>query len=349
MARRGARAMDSPELNPPALAVFGAAALASLVVLFRLFEKHIAGEPLLAFEPRRAVPWNVLAPLLIFAPALMNFGVALIAEPPVEFLPESIAAAATAAATGAAAAFPAMHAAARGAAVLLDLAEQTRAAEAATPMILLSAVALLGMVALGVLVLAKAFGADARDLGLPTSWPQLRRDVRIGAAAFAASLVPIYGLMYVLAAMVEPTEGHPLIEQYVAHPSLGMMVAAAFAAAIAAPIAEEISFRVVLQGWLERLATERRGAPPSFVADDAVGERATAGDQPPPGWWPVVASSVVFGLAHWGHGIAPIPLIILGAILGYVYQRTHRLAPGVVCHMLFNGLTLLMMWLQYGT
>lgn len=337
--------MDSADLNTPALAVFLAAVLASLLVLFRLFEKHISGQPLLEFEPRRPVPWNFLAPLLIFAPALMNFGLGLLAEPVVDSIPERVVTAATFHVAGATASAPAAYAASHGTAALLDMAAQQRAAEAATPMILLGGAALLCMVALGVVVLAKAFGADAHDLGLPTSWRQLGRDSRIGAAAFAASLAPIYAMMYLLTVLVEPTEGHPLIEQYSAHPSLALMAAAAVAAVIVAPIAEEVSFRMVFQGWLERLAATRRGSLSLASEEELVGR---AFSQPSPGWGPIAVSSVVFGLAHWGHGVAPIPLIFLGVILGYVYQRTHRLAAGIVCHMLFNGLTLLMLWLQFG-
>lgn len=343
--------MELLQTSSAANAVLGVAVLASLLVLFKLFERHISGQPLLQFEPRRAVPWNILAPLLIFLPALMNIGIGLFAEAPVESVPESVAAGATAGVVAAATPVaPALHAASRSTAVLLSLAEHQRAADAAPPMIWLSAVALLAMVALGVLVLAKAFGADARDLGLPTSWGQLRRDALIGAAAFAASLVPIYAIFQLLTSLMRPTEGHPLIEQYVTSPSLSLMAAAAMAAFIAAPIAEEVSFRMVFQGWLERVAAARRGplpsAPADAVVDEVVAERAF--DQPAPGWWPIAISSVVFGLAHWGHGVSPLPLVLLGAVLGYVYQRTHRLAPGIVCHMLFNGLTLLMLWLEIG-
>jgi membrane protease YdiL (CAAX protease family) len=339
--------MELLELSPAAKVVYGVAALASLLVLFRLFERHIAGRPLLPFEPRRAVPWNYLAPLLIFAPAIANFALGLIAAPAVKFVPESVAVGVTASAISASAcsaAAPAVHAASRGTAVLLSLAEQHRAADKAPPLIWLSSVALLAMVVLGVAVLVKAYGADQHDLGLPTSWRQFRRDALIGAAAFAASLFPLYALMMLLTNLMQPTEGHPLIEQYVANPSLPLMAAAAMAAVVAAPIAEEIAFRMVFQGWLERIAVQQRAALP--CSDELAAPRQF--DQPPLGWLPIAVSSVVFGLAHWGQGVAPIPLILLGAVLGYVYQRTHRLAPGIVCHSLFNGLTLVMLWLEIG-
>jgi membrane protease YdiL (CAAX protease family) len=32
-------------------------------------------------------------------------------------------------------------------------------------------------------------------------------------------------------------------------------------------------------------------------------------------------------------------------VLGYVYQRTHRLLPSIVCHALFNAFSLYVLWL----
>jgi len=57
---------------------------------------------------------------------------------------------------------------------------------------------------------------------------------------------------------------------------------------------------------------------------------------------------VAFGLAHLGHGVAPIPLVLLGLVLGYVYQRTHRIVPCIVAHMLFNAYSMVLLWLSVG-
>ena len=46
------------------------------------------------------------------------------------------------------------------------------------------------------------------------------------------------------------------------------------------------------------------------------------------------------------HGVAPVSLVLLGLVLGYLYQRTHRITPCIVCHMLFNSFSLVMLWLQ---
>ena len=61
-------------------------------------------------------------------------------------------------------------------------------------------------------------------------------------------------------------------------------------------------------------------------------------------WLPILISAVLFGLAHFGHGPAPIPLTILAIGLGYVYQRTHSIVPVMVVHALFNSVSMLLFY-----
>jgi membrane protease YdiL (CAAX protease family) len=61
---------------------------------------------------------------------------------------------------------------------------------------------------------------------------------------------------------------------------------------------------------------------------------------------PIVISSMVFSLMHYSHGPAWIPLLLLGAGLGYAYQRTRRLWPGIVAHCLLNSFTMVGLWIQ---
>ena len=59
---------------------------------------------------------------------------------------------------------------------------------------------------------------------------------------------------------------------------------------------------------------------------------------------PILISSTAFALAHFDNWPAPIPLFALALILGYTYHRTHRLLPCIVIHMLFNSLSLALVW-----
>jgi membrane protease YdiL (CAAX protease family) len=142
-------------------------------------------------------------------------------------------------------------------------------------------------------------------------------------------------------------------------------------AVLAAPLFEEFIFRVLLQGWLERvedrrlgfLATERVTVPVEDYPDQAPLEVIETADPAaeelplmrprhgwlavlPHGWTPILISSVMFGLAHIGHGVAPVPLVFFGIVLGYLYQRTHRIVPCIVAHMLFNAYSMLLIWLS---
>ena len=54
--------------------------------------------------------------------------------------------------------------------------------------------------------------ADSRDLGLPSTWLQLLRDVGLGALACLASLLPVFVIQFVLVVSSDSQTQHPLIE-----------------------------------------------------------------------------------------------------------------------------------------
>ena len=49
---------------------------------------------------------------------------------------------------------------------------------------------------------------------------------------------------------------------------------------------------------------------------------------------------MLFALAHLGQGANPISLFFLAIGLGYLYQRTHRIVPCIMVHMLFNAFSM---------
>jgi membrane protease YdiL (CAAX protease family) len=331
-----------------------AAVAVSLGTLLRLFQRHIDGQPLIPAEDRRVVPWNFLAPLVLLAPLAFALSASGTTAIPDVSTPALAAGATSAAADGAAAPGVAKLAGALGARLAVDEAFFGVDPTALMQALWGQAAMTLTLSAACFALLIIAFGATRIDLGLPADWPQFFADVRLGATMWAAALVPIYAIMLVLNFALEPTEGHPLVERLLEHHSLGMMAAAAFTAIIAAPLYEEAAFRLVLQGWLERVEFFRASRAPiaeiegDSTDDDGVARRseflyAPARTQ----WVPIAVSGTLFGLAHWGHGVSPLPLVLLGFILGYAYQRTHRIVPCITCHMMFNGFTFLMLALQF--
>src|SRR3989304_5286703 len=223
-------------------------------------------------------------------------------------------------------------------------------------------------------------GATRADLGLPEGVIQFVRDVRIGIITWLASLVPVYVVQVLLISYFGTAEGHPLIQMIEQHAN-PLLFALVFAAAVVvAPICEELAFRLLLQGWLEKCEDRTLGwrdekpndeALPSDetlpndealitndehpVTDDStfdIRHSSFPTDQPPStrlgglpyGWLPIVLSSLLFALAHVGYGPDPVPLFLFALMLGYVYQRTHRIVPSMVAHALFNGTSLFALW-----
>lgn len=85
-------------------------------------------------------------------------------------------------------------------------------------------------------------------------------------------------------------------------------------AAVVAPIAEETFFRGVAQTWLGK----RLGRT----------------------WLAILLTSVLFGLVHANVAYTIPPLIVLGLMLGWLYEKTGALWTVILVHALFNLKTL---------
>ena len=211
----------------------------------------------------------------------------------------------------------------------------------------------------GAAVLLLVFAARARavDLGWNPRWWKL--DVRLGLLAFLLAVVPVYVVHLSVQYFLQNDQGHPLLEALSQNRDPAFLAALFFSAAVVAPVLEELLFRVVLQGWLERalgcfgreepmgaapLAAEGPLPEPSEVPlalpaqEDSAPPLQTGSASCPPWrcWVPILATALLFGLVHWGHGAAPVALSLFGLVLGYLYQRTGRLLPVVVLHATFN-------------
>jgi len=153
-------------------------------------------------------------------------------------------------------------------------------------------------------------GASAADLGFVTG--RGREDLALAAWALALVVAPLLALHAAVQSFV-PYE-HDLIDFLADHRdpwSLALVVAAAV---VAAPLVEELFFRRILQGWLEKLLPRHDG------------------------WLAIVAAAAAFAAAHRGQGLAFIPLLPFGIVLGVIARRTGSIVPCILLHALFNAI-----------
>jgi membrane protease YdiL (CAAX protease family) len=81
------------------------------------------------------------------------------------------------------------------------------------------------------------------------------------------------------------------------------------------PIAEELFFRGMLQTTLWRVMNSRASV--------------------------ILASGIIFGVAHSDQPQVMPAIALFGCILGFMYERSGSLVPSIVAHALFNTKTLL--------
>jgi len=339
------------QLNDPVVTAFAAGTMLLSVATGLYLLAAWSRGPVLRFLPRAFVPWNAAGAVLAFVLVLVAVGSALVGHTAPQH----------------------------------DVEE--KATQVAPQLInyIVQEVIVVG----GVLFfVAVYFNATRRDLGLSSNPREFAHDVMIGLVAGLAALAPvrlIQGLLLYCLGTPEMQSGHPLVQMLVdGEPNLIVMLLAAFAVVVVAPVCEEITFRLLLQGWLEKWEAERLGwhdepslevnasgevrisAADSMTNDEAQmtnegtpdsGDssfvfRHSSLDSPPQrgiagwpfGWLPIAVSSLLFGLAHFGYGPEPISLFFLSLLLGYVYQRTHRIVPCIVAHALFNLFTVVVLW-----
>ncbi len=218
--------------------------------------------------------------------------------------------------------------------------------------------------------------ARATDLGLTTDG--LARKVATGVVGCLAAAPVVYAVQFASAQRWKP-EPHPILQMLRNDPNGTGAVLAILAAVVIGPALEELLFRGILLGWLERLfagrpAPKRADPPPAEFAIEAPAIRpvaATVGDDldwrapydaptessflptesPTPttlpyrplAIFPNLITSVIFAGLHFQQWPAPLALFPLSMVFGYLYRRTGSLAAPYAAHALFNGISTTML------
>ncbi len=149
--------------------------------------------------------------------------------------------------------------------------------------------------------------------GMGLSLRRWKFDSARAAIACLTAYPACIGLVIVVSLLLpaESRKVHILIESWVELQLTGKVLVV-ISAVVLAPLAEELFFRGVVQSMLRRYF----GKP----------------------WPAVIVTSVIFGLLHYKTPQNVPALILFGAVLGYIYERSGRLYPAILTHALFNAL-----------
>lgn len=160
------------------------------------------------------------------------------------------------------------------------------------------------------------------QLGMPLDLPDIKR-------GFQASLLILPPVLLISAGVSQLVEyQHPVLDILKQTDSPFRMLGIFWCTAVVTPLVEEFLFRVLLIGGLERLAD---------------GGRSTLNETAwrPTTVWPIVISSFIFAIMHFGQGAAPVPLFFLALALGYLYRQTGSITLPLIVHMTLNAMTLI--------
>lgn len=145
----------------------------------------------------------------------------------------------------------------------------------------------------------------------------LSRQARDGVQVYLLSFLPVFAIWYATLPWRKDENLHPLLRYLQDHNSFEPVAWVFFAAAVIAPLYEELVYRVVLQTGLE-LSLPPRAA--------------------------LIATAAIFAAVH---GMPDsVPLLPLAVLLGYLYQQRRSFAANVITHSLFNATNLLFAWLS---
>ncbi|MGV3484158.1 MAG: CPBP family intramembrane glutamic endopeptidase, partial [Planctomycetaceae bacterium] len=170
-------------------------------------------------------------------------------------------------------------------------------------------------------------------------WPSLA-DVKLGVVAAFLILPHLLLLNYLINQVIEYE--HPVLEMFGPQMTWQLFAMQAALTVVLAPLYEEFTFRALLQGGAEQLMRRVQLANPAEPqAEIVLADPVPASEVASSSWYPVLISSAVFASLHLQHGGGAIPIFVLALALGYLYRQTGRMGPGLVVHMILNGVSML--------
>lgn len=180
--------------------------------------RWIRRQPLVPHEPQGTVPW-VFWDLLVAIGLLLSFGVLALALLRAGFGLDP------------------------------EMPAEEAPAPALAAQLVLQSLSMLAALATTAVWISVRSEATLADFGLRRA--RLWYDVRLGVWMFFLLAPPTYALQLILVRWIESK--HPIVKLIEGNPDPRLIAASLFSAVIVAPVAEEFLFRVLLQGWLQKL------------------------------------------------------------------------------------------------
>lgn len=164
-------------------------------------------------------------------------------------------------------------------------------------------------------VLSASDRGSLTRFGIPaSSW---KKAVTTGILGFVASIVPVIIVLLATSPFRSTETQHVFLRILADAPDAQTLIWIWMAVVVMAPLAEELIFRVVLQGWLQTNVHPRTA---------------------------IILVAAFFSIVHgWPDAL---PLFPLAIILGYVFYRQYNYWAVVTIHALFNGANLSLALLQ---
>lgn len=153
--------------------------------------------------------------------------------------------------------------------------------------------------------------------GAPWRTGTLRRELRLGLGGFLAAVGPVLTILILMRSFRTDDAEHPflrILRQADSSPLIALII---LSAGIVAPLSEELTYRVTLQGGTE-----------PYVG------RGVA----------LLGSAVLFSMVHGFPDM--VALLPLALILGWIYQRTRSYVAVVTAHAVFNLFNLAVVLVQ---
>jgi CAAX protease family protein len=194
---------------------------------------------------------------------------------------------------------------------LFELVIGGKSTEKASDAALIVVIAMNFVVLAAVIPLLSATGRNRlADYGIEAQgWPS---EIRYGGLGYLVATPIVVALIMAMSGIRGPQTEHPFLK-LLGNASSGEIAGVTLAAAVAAPLTEELIFRVVFQGLLESLV---------------------------PAWVAVLLPALAFAAMHGRYDA--IPLFPLALVLGILYHVRRSYIAVVTTHALFNATFLLL-------